>query len=164
MPEIRAAWESIEPAMAHAVRELTHKAFSPTGKVRLTLCEVASNSFFGATVNMRYALQSFSSTPVPPRYKLDTAFHELLHAFVDRHTPANSGLLAAHAEEPSCVRNHLHLLALQKAVLIKLGEKDALAQVISIDSQLPSGCYRRAWALVNETQSHYLPYISELAQ
>jgi len=62
------------------------------------------------------------------------------------------------------VRNHLHLLALQKAVLVRLGEKDALAQVISTDSRLPSGCYRRAWALVNETDSHYLQYISELAQ
>jgi hypothetical protein len=41
---------------------------------------------------------------------------------------------------------------------------DALTEVISNDSQLPSGCYRRAWTLVNATENTYLEYVRELAQ
>lgn len=163
LPEFRTTWESIVPPMSRAVTELTRKAFVPAGNVRLTLCDVPSNSFFGATVNMRYALRSFTAQPAPLRYKADTAFHELLHGFISSNTPSGSSLLAKHASESPCVRNHLHLLALQKAVLVKLGESEALAQVVSIDSQLPSGCYRRAWSLVNQSGSTYLEYIAELA-
>jgi hypothetical protein len=48
-----------------------------------------------------------------------------------------------HAVETDCVKNHLHLLALQKAVLLSLNAQRELADVVAIDSQLPSGCYKR---------------------
>lgn len=164
LPALKETWGAMEPRMSQAVTELTGKPFTPSGTVRLTLCGVPSNSFGGATVNMRYALKSFTGHPVPLRYKADTAFHELLHGFVGKNVPTPSRLLAANASESSCVRNHLHLLALQKAVLLKVGDKEALSQVISIDGQLPSGCYRRAWALVNLTDETYQEYIAELSQ
>lgn len=52
---------------------------------------------------------------------------------------------------------------LQKGVLLSLNASEALAQVISIDSQLPSGCYKRAWNIVNESKDTYERYIAELA-
>jgi hypothetical protein len=55
------------------------------------------------------------------------------------------------------------LLALQKAVLLSLEQSEALAQVVSIDSQLPSGCYKRAWSLINESENVYKQYVAELA-
>ena len=164
LPELRSIWESLGPAMAKAVYELTKKPFSLPSAVHLTLCDVPSNSFFGVSVNMRYALSSFTATPVPLRYKVDTAFHEALHEFVARETPRSSMLLAEQASESFCVRNHLHLLALQKAVLLSANDFKALEQVIAIDSQLPSGCNRRAWALVNASPSTYLQYVAELSQ
>jgi len=100
---------------------------------------------------------------VPLRYKSDTAFHQELHPFVDANVPAKSDLLLAHASEPECVRNHLHLLALQKAVLLRLNDSASLAQLVAIDRQLPSGCYKRAWAWVDATPSTYLQYVAELA-
>jgi hypothetical protein len=164
LPELRAIWESESPAMVTAVYALTRKSFSPPPTVHLTLCDLPSNSFLGVTVNIRYALSSFTATPVPMRYKVDTAFHETLHGFIAHHTPRTSSLLVEHASESVCVRNHLHLLALQKAVLLSVNDYKALEQVIAIDSQLPSGCYKRAWTLVNSSPSTYLHYVAELSQ
>jgi hypothetical protein len=164
LPEMRQLWESVGPQMARAATALTNKPLESTTTIRLTLCDTPSNSFQGPTVNMRYALKSFTETPVPLRYKIDTAFHEVLHPFVDANVPANSQMLAAHASEPQCVRNHLHLLALQKAILIRLNDPSSLAQVVAIDGQLPSGCYKRAWTLVNATPGTYLHYVAELTK
>jgi len=73
-------------------------------------------------------------------------------------------LLKEHASEPERVRNHLHLQALQKAVLLKLNEADALKAVITIDSQLPGGYYKRAWEIVNASDGEYLKYVAEVSR
>ena len=164
IPDFRDMWESVGPPMAKAVNEITNKPFLLPRTVNLTLCNKPSNSFFGVTVNMRYALRSFTATPVSLRYKVDTAFHEALHEFVARHTPRESGLLERHKSESFCVRNHLHLLALQKAVLLSLNDFGALDQVVANDSQLPSGCYKQAWQLLNSSPSTYQEYLAELSQ
>lgn len=164
LPEFKAVWEAIGPQMLGAVASLTGKAVDPLPqKVSLSLCSSPSQAIFGVSVNMRYAIRSFTPEPVPLRYKADTVFHELLHDFVSRNTPRASALLAVHDAESRCVRNHLHLLALQKGVLLSLNASEALTQVISIDSQLPSGCYKRAWNIVNESKDTYERYIAELA-
>jgi len=51
---------------------------------------------------------------------------------------------------------------LQKAVLLRLNEPDALKEVIAVDSVLPGGYYKRAWELVNATNTEYLKYVAEL--
>ncbi len=164
LPEISSLWESFSPALVEAVTVITKKPFLPPKLVHLTLSDRPSNSFFGVVVNMRYALRSFTATPVSMRYKVDTVFHEALHEFVSRNTPAQSVLLSQRTSEPICVRNHLHLLALQKAALLHTKDSEALEQVVSIDAQLPSGCYKRAWSLVNATPNTYLEYVAELSQ
>jgi hypothetical protein len=164
LPEVSALWASIAPALAEAVTAATKKPFTVPQTVHLTLTDQPSNSFSGVTVNMRYALRSFTVAPVPMRYKIDTVFHEALHEFVSRYSPTDSPLLVLHSSEPICVRNHLHLLALQKEVLLRNNDTTALEQVIAIDSQLPSGCYRRAWSLVNATPGTYRQYVAELSQ
>lgn len=164
LPAFTALWQSAAPPMLGAAAALTGKTVEAPRVVRLTLCATPSQSLVEPTVNMRYALAAFTPQPVPLRYKADVAFHEILHGFVSRHTPAASPLLQARKGESTCVRNHLHLLALQQAVLLSLGAAQELAQVIAIDSQLPSGCYKRAWELVNETEGSFKQYVSELAR
>ena len=88
---------------------------------------------------MRYALNSFVSPPVPLRYKVHTLFHELLHVFLSRHRVSDSALLAQHAPESQCTRNHLHLLALQKAVLLKIQEPGVLQEIVAIDGHCRTG-------------------------
>ncbi len=163
MPELEALWGREGPAWLEAAEAITGQAvLTEPAKVHLTLCDVPSQAMVGISVNMRYALRSFVSAPVPLRYKLDTAFHELLHGLIARQDLSASPLLAAQAGEPGCVRQHLHLLALQKAVLLRLQQAEAWAQVVAIDSQLPSACYRRAWAIVNATPQTHQAYVAEL--
>jgi len=164
-PEFEALWAADGPKMVAATEAVTGKSF-PADAVtaRLSLCDLPSQSIAGISVNMRYALTSFTATPVPMRYKVNTLFHELLHVYLAKHPVQNSALLAEHAAEPERTRDHLHLLALQKAVLIKLDQPDALKEVIAIDSQLPGGYYRRAWEIVNATDTEYLRYVAELAR
>jgi hypothetical protein len=165
LPEIQSLWEASAPPMMAAVVRITGKPVDPRPElIRLTLCDSPSQSIFGVSVNMRFSLRSFSEQPVPLRYKIDTAFHEILHGFVSRQTPGNSPLLQRHEAESSCVRDHLHLLSLQKAVLLSLGLDAELEQVSKIDSQLPSGCYKRAWEIVNESGDTYRQYVQELAR
>jgi len=166
--EFEKLWEAEGPRFLAETGAISGKQFPPQEiTAQLTLCNTPSESFAATgrvSVNMRYALKSFASTPVPMRYKVDTLFHELLHIFLLKHPIENSSLLKEHASEPERVRNHLHLLALQKAVLLKLNEPDALKDVIAIDSQLPAGYYRRAWEIVNATDSEYLKYVAEISR
>ena len=162
LPEFRRLWEKTGPKMLAEAEELTGLHAPASVTARLTLCNLPSQSFLGVSVNMRFALGSFTSEPVPLRYKVDTLFHELLHRMLAGHVEAKSPLLAAHSGEPECVKNHLHLLALQKAVLLKLDESRELDDVVRVDGQLPGGCYKRAWTLVNASDSQYLAFVAEI--
>jgi len=167
-PEFIRLWEAEGPRLVAATESISGKDFpSQEIPVRLTLCSLPSESFpetGRVTINMRYALKSFTLEPVSMRYKVNTLFHELLHIFLQRHPIANSALLKEHASEDERVRDHLHLLALQKAVLLKLNQADALKEVVAVDSMLPGGYYKRAWELVNATDTEYSKYITELSK
>jgi hypothetical protein len=167
-PEFVKYWQSEGPKLLAATEAISGRDF-PSQEItaRLTLCNAPSESFPGTdrvTINMRYALRSFTPEPVSMRYKVDTLFHELLHIFLSVHPIENSALLKEHATEDERVRDHLHLLALQKAILLKLDEPDALKEVIAVDSALPGGYYKRAWELVNATDKEYLKYVAELSK
>jgi hypothetical protein len=104
------------------------------------------------------------SWPLRGPFPASSLFHELLHVFLFRRPVASSILVQEHAQEPERVRAHLHLLALQKAVLLKLDEGDALKEVVALDSALRGGHYKRAWELVDATDSGYLKYVAELSK
>lgn len=163
--EFDALWGRLGPKLIKDTIAIVGKPF-PAGIVaRLTLCNVPSESFpaFGVvSVNMRFALKSFTDRPVSMQYKVGTLFHELLHVYLDANPVANSALSKAHALEDRRVLNHLHLLALQKAVYLRLGLLNELEEQVRIDSSLPGGYYKRAWALVNATDNEYIKYISEI--
>jgi hypothetical protein len=163
--EFENLWRSVGPKLIEATEAITGKSFPAEHfTARLTLCNMPSQSIVGISINMRYALKSFTQTPAPMRYKVDTLFHELLHEFLAENPVTDSILLKQHASEPERTRNHLHLLALQKAVFLKLNETDALKDVIAIDSQLPGGYYKRAWEIINATDTVYLKYVAEISQ
>ena len=165
IPVFAELWRVKGAAMFAAAASITRRSTDPyIAPIRLTLCDTPSQSFSGPSVNMRFALRSFTANSVPLRYKVDTAFHESLHAFVAQYVPRSSPLLLQHKRESACVLNHLHLLALQKATLLAINDFEALQQVISIDSQLPSGCYKRAWSLVNQSETTYQLYVAELRE
>jgi hypothetical protein len=157
-------WAKISPQLLSTTEKITGKFFVDKDiSAHLTLCDFPSQSFlFGVSVNMRYTLSSFTERPVPMRYKIGVLYHEILHKFLDDHMPARSALLARHRDEDSRVREHLHLMALEKAVYLALGMKDELAELIDIDGQLPGDFYKRAWQIINQDKDDYLDYLEEL--
>lgn len=164
LEEYRELWNGVGPRLLAEAEAITGIPQPAAAKVRLTLCNVPSQSIFGISVNMRFALKSYSTAPVPLRYKVDIQFHELLHRMLRGHIPVGSRVLVVNSNESECVKDHLHLLALQKAVLLKLEDGAALADVLRVDSSLPSGCYRRAWEIVNASESEYQSFVSEITQ
>ena len=163
--EFEQLWAAAGPRMIAASEAITGKAF-PADEVtaRLTLCNLPSQSIIGVSVNMRYTLRSFTPHPVPMQYKVDTLFHELLHKYLDTYPVRDSKLLEQHASENERVRNHLHLLALEKAILLKLGESQELKDVIIFDGQLPNASYKRTWEIINATDDEYLKYVAEISR
>jgi hypothetical protein len=166
--EFTSLWKSEEQRFIEATEAASGKDF-PSQKItlRLTLCNSPSESSPGTdevSVSMRYALKSFAPKPVSMRYKVEVGFHELLHIFLFKHPVSNSILLREHAAEPERVQRHLHLPALQKAVLLRLKEPEALREVIAVDSELPGGYYKRAWEIINATDGEYLKYVAEVAK
>lgn len=162
--EFENLWNVMGPKLIETTEQITKKKFPAESlTARLTLCNLPSQSYFGISINMRYTLKSFTATPVPMAYKVNTLFHELLHKYFAANPVENSALLEQYASEPERTRNHLHLLALQKAVLLNLNETEMLKHQISIDSQLPEGYYRRAWEIVNATDTEYLKYVAEIS-
>lgn len=159
----RAIWANQSTALLSTTEMVVGKEFrAGRQSAYLTLCDLPSQSIFGISVNMRYALSSFTSTPAPLRYKIGVLYHEILHGFISDHIPAESPLLIQHQNEAPRVKGHLHLLALQKAVYLRLGMKKELEEVINFDGQLPSGFYKRAWQIVNQDEKQYLKYVEEL--
>jgi hypothetical protein len=166
LARIHKLWDELGPKLLATTEEITGKEFSQReADIRLTLCNVPSESTGREIkVNMRYALHSFTKEPVPLRYKVSIFYHELLHGFIDKNLSPQSRLLAEHAGEPERVRDHLHLLALEKAVYLRLGLKEELAEIIKIDGELPNGFYKRAWEIVSEDERTYLKYVEELKE
>lgn len=163
LPELQRLWESQAPAFVREVARLTGKKFEPEKTVRFTLCDEFSNAYGGITVNIRFALRSVVAEPVPLQYKIDVGMHEMLHPFIAKLSLRDTPLLRAIPGETRCVRNHVHLFALQKAALLEVGARERLAQVVAIDSKLTSNCYPRAWAIVNQSEDHYKGYVREIA-
>ena len=163
LPDFEAQWAALGPKLMATTEKITGKQFTQKEiTARPTLCDVPSDAYLGVVVNMRYALASFTPDPVPLRYKVAVLFHEILHKFLDDHMPNPSRLLGEHHGEAQRVRNHLHLLALEKAVYLELGLAPQLQEIIDIDGRLPDGAYKKAWEIVNRTDNEYLKYVHEI--
>ena len=161
LPEFENAWGTLGVQLVSGSEEVIKKKIDLNFTAHLTLCNTPSRSL-PVILNMRYALTSFTDSPVPLRVKVGTLHHEILHREVDDLVPDASQLMAEYADEHKRVRGHLHLLAVQKATYLKLGLKDELAEVIDIDSQLPNGYYQRAWEIVNAEPQRYQQFLAEL--
>ena len=77
---------------------------------------------------------------------VDLVFHELLHTWVVENLK-NSELLRKYKDEMPTVKNHMHLMAIQKFVYSKLGRTDLVNQLDRIYSKM-GGTYARSWEIV----------------
>ena len=80
--------------------------------------------------------------------------HELLHVWVDENIHENSLLLKKYANELSDTREHIHLMALQKMVYLRLNRSDMVAMLDESYRKFASPAYKRAWEIVNDIEGY----------
>src|SRR5690242_17019920 len=96
-----------------------------------------------------HALRQFlsSSKERPPHDDFtEKIFHELMHHYVHP-VMAKSALRKKYASENPVTLAHLHVMALEKFVLLKLGKRDELKSLE--DEYRDEPRYKRAWEIMN---------------
>ena len=150
-PEFQRIWDKEGPAYLTATFEAIGLTF-PFREMQaaLTVCPVPSMSL-PLMINVRGFLAS-AGNPAPDSDFPRLVFHELMHTYT-RSVNVSSALRKKHASEPPVTLNHLHVLALEKFVLTKLGRT---AQLKALDERYRTrapATYKRAWEIVNDVES-----------
>ncbi len=98
----------------------------------------------------------------PDWYFVEILYHELMHSYV---APASTGssFRKKYAAEDRVVLSHLHVMALEKFVLLKLGRAEELKHVAEWYQASPSPAYKRAWEIVDQLED-YQAFLKELKQ
>jgi len=110
----------------------------------------------------RYLKSYMGDKPVRQGYQFaEQVFHELLHTWVGENLPWPSPLYEKYMNEPPVVRNHLHLMAVQQYVYLKMGRKDLSDWIDLFYSKMPFPEYNRAWEIVTKIEG-YQPFVDEL--
>lgn len=81
-------------------------------------------------------------------------FHELLHIWVDDNVGNKSALLTKYGNEHLHVREHIHLMAIQKMVYHKLNRPDMIQELDESYRKFSMAEYRRAWEIVNDIEGY----------
>jgi len=124
----------------------------------LTVCLPASTSV-PLLVDVKPFLRS-AEKPDPAWEFSEVVFHELMHLYVSP-VFGTSALMRKYRSELPTTKYHLHVMAIEKLVLLKLNRADAL-KVIDHDYRFgPDPAYKRAWEIVNDIEN-YQSFIDEL--
>lgn len=124
----------------------------------LTVCLPASTSV-PLVVDVKPFLHSAAKSDPAWEFS-EIVFHELMHLYV---SPVfrTSVLTQKYRNEPPTTKYHLHVMAVEKLVLLKLNRADQL-KVIDHDYRSgPDPAYKRAWEIVNDIEN-YQRFIDEL--
>jgi hypothetical protein len=160
LPEMNAAWSKEGPTLLSTSEAIVGRPFRDKQvNISLSVCSMPSMAE-PMLINMRFSLKSFTPEPLPEDVTTGIMFHELLHRYLDGLIPQNGALLLKYRDEDETVKAHLHLLALQEGVYLKLGRIQTLRRVIAKDRDLPNKSYGRAWDIVDSEK--YESFISEL--
>lgn len=159
-PRLEAQWSRHGSRyLSTALREIG--APFPYGELQatLTVCSVSTMST-PLMINVRQYLPG-ALQPAPIDDFSEKLFHELMHHYVSR-LAADSRLKKKYASESQIVINHLHVMALEKMVLLKLGETSELKFLDGEYRTDPAPShYKRAWEIVSDIEG-YESFIKEL--
>ena len=94
---------------------------------------------------------------------IDFVFHELLHKWIDENFNKNKSLiLKRYKNENIHVQTHIHLIAIQKMIYLKLKRFDLL-NMIETQYSKSGEPYKRAWQIVNDAED-YQSIIDDLSK
>jgi hypothetical protein len=150
VPEFQERWDREGPALMAAVLDEIGVPF-PYAEMQaaITVCPVASMSL-PLMVNVRPYLVS-SARRRPDWMWSFTVFHELMHTYT-RAANTSSPLRARYSSELPVTLNHLHVLALERFVLTKMGKADELKWLDNDYRTTTQTAYKRAWEIVSDIE------------
>jgi hypothetical protein len=128
-------------------------------QVSLTVCSVVPSMGSPLLVQMRPFLSGTEEQPRPAALFPMYVFHELMHRYA---TPVRdvSQLRKKYKAEPVRVLNQLHVVALEKLALMKLGRLDILRSWEQLNREDRTPAHQRAWDIVSAES--YQRFIEEL--
>ena len=91
--------------------------------------------------------------PQPISAFSEVVFHEVMHTYA-RDIDGRSPLRKKYASELEVTLNHLHVMALEKFVLVELNKPDVLKWVDNRYRNRFPPAYKRAWEIVNDIEGH----------
>ncbi len=125
----------------------------------LTVCSVSTMSM-PLMINVRSFLPT-AHDHAPAGDFTEKVFHELMHHYVEP-VHAGSALRKKYASESPVVINHLHVMALEKLALVRLGKTQELKYLDQLYRTDPApSYYKRAWEIVNDVEGSE-PFVKEL--
>ena len=161
LPTWKTLWNKEGTLLLKTTTQLISRPFAQQNfQVAVSLCSFPSMSA-PLIVNARYTLKSFTDHTISDDVFISNIYHEILHNYLDYFLPRNTPLLEKYKNESKGVLNHLHLLALEKAVYLQLGWESKLNDIIEKDGILPNKDYKRAWEILNKNDN-YKNFITEL--
>ena len=147
--EFQRQWDAEGPAYLRAAVAGIGRPFPYREmQVTMTVCSNTATMSMPLMVNMRQFLSTAKSSP-PHDDFVEKVFHELMHHYV---SPVMSGstLRKKYAGESPVVFVHLHVMALEKFVLQKLGKSEELKFLEEeYVTDPPPSNYKRAWEIMN---------------
>ena len=164
-PQFEAWWRAEEATLTHELFKLYGLGFSRTElTATLSACPRSSSTSDPLVLVVNRYLKTYHPEfPSETRGFIfaDQVFHELLHNWLGEHRPETTRLLEKYKNEEQIVKNHLHLMAMQKDIYTELGRTDLLLWLEQQYSRGPDPAYRRAWEIVNRLEG-YQSFVFEL--
>ena len=167
LDSFREHWRKEAPQLFGTTVKLTKAPFQfRETRAALSLCSGFPSISLPLTINMRFYLKSLRGEKTESMTVFSAVvFHEVLHRYVAERIETLTGkttpLLRKYKDEPLGVRNHLHVLAIMKAVYGKLGREKDLDEVAAFDQTLRSApAFKRTREIVDKEGAENL--ISEI--
>ena len=157
-PQVEAQWAAEGPKyLSVAFSEIGASFLYGEMQATLSVCSVSTMST-PLIVNVRQYLPG-AAHPSPLSDFSEKLFHELMHHYVGSIT-SDTPLRRKYSAESLVVLNHLHVMALEKLALTRLGKTDELKFLDEEYRKAPAD-YKRAWEIVNDIEG-YEAFITDL--
>lgn len=168
LASFREHWRRESPQLFKTTVKLTGAPFEfGEARAALSLCNPGSLSF-PLIINVRHYLKSINGERARPLEGFAaTLFHETLHRYVGDRIGVLPGkttpLLTKYRDEPTVVRNHLHLFAILDEAYRRLGRQKDLDEIIAFEERLSfASHFRRAREII--AQEGAMKFICEISK
>jgi len=151
--EFQAAWDQLGPKLLQAVlSEIGVKFPYVEMQATLAVCGIGGNSGLSSPLMIYMEPWLREENRRPMWLFTETVFHELMHHYT-RDVYSQSPIRDKYASESLVVRNHLHVMALVRLGLEKLGMTEEFKYQNDLyRGPTSSADYKRAWEIVNDIE------------